>query len=155
MSDLVGALRMDATATSASRESRMVPSRLFNESPADESEASSRRRYYNDASRRLRLARRFAQDEMGAHGELGAPDVPADGLKQRIASQARQFRAQQPNRRERRLSILGHVDIVEADDGNVLRNAEPNLANAAQRTDRSQVIGGEHSRRRILPLQQP
>ena len=57
------------------------------------------------------------------------------------------------DRRERRVHVLGEVDVVEADDADVARDGQAHVAQGAHRTDRHRVAHGQHGGRTdaVLP----
>src|SRR5258708_9751616 len=60
-----------------------------------------------------------------------------------------QFVARKANGCEWRLSELAELDIVEANDRNIIGDALPDAADGAEGADGRQVIGREHSRWRL------
>src|SRR5205809_963636 len=58
------------------------------------------------------------------------------------------------HRGERRVEVARHGDVVETGDGDVLRNAQPGVAQRSHHADRHVVVGREHRGRARVERQQ-
>src|SRR5665213_1294149 len=67
----------------------------------------------------------------------------------------RQLAARNMQRRQPRLDVGAEFDIVEADDGNILRNAQTRLMDGAHRADRRQIVRRQHRGRMHSRTQYP
>jgi len=64
------------------------------------------------------------------------------------------LRKRLPHRRQRRRDDRGELEVVEADDRDVLGNPQPPRAGRLDHADREEVVEGEDGRRRIAQVEQ-
>jgi hypothetical protein len=92
----------------------------------------------------------FPQYQTGADFDL-VSRAPQAGNRfvQCIESFPPQFVTRKTNGGKRRLSELAKLDVIEANDGAIVGNTQTYAGDGTERTDRSQVVGGEHGSWRL------
>src|SRR5882724_11946355 len=102
-------------------------------------------------------AARLADDELAGQNDLVPPvgAAPLDAFEEQLRSERAERLRRLFHRSQKRIEPRRVLDVVEADERDVVRDLEPGGAHRFDRADRGETVDREHGRWSFLELEQP